>query len=612
MDVKNKPAERRARTGRRSSLMGGEIRALLVVGLLGVLGAGAWAVYYAGSRETASASRELAGAVVSSCESLLVGENLSQLRRHIVSIGALPTVQHCSVTLPDGSVIAHSSPSSVELAPVPAEWAGAATLLSERRDPGTDGLVMTRPLMITGRGEGTLEIAFSPSGMSVWDPGLLLGEGAVAGLSLLGVVLVLARARARLRGVQMVRGALLEAGRGVRSRELLSVDERFGAEARAWMGLLTDYESLRASRADESVDAALTSSATGAGPLGEAFDALWQGVLILERNGSVMYANGAASVLLQAKRDAMVGAPMSSMVQDPEALEALNSVLGGGSSGRRVVEIDRSSGNSGDESGGVLRLSLRSLSGEDGGAALALIEDVTQQRVADQARNAFVANATHELRTPLTNIRLYVEEAVDAESDEAVRGKALNVINSEARRLERIVSDMLSVSEIEAGSMALRESDVRTDALFEELERDFEASAQEKGIEMRFELPPKLPVLTGDRDKIAMALHNLVGNAIKYTPAGGDVVVRVEDSDGVFRVEVKDNGIGISDEDCQRVFEKFYRARDKRIKHVTGSGIGLALAREVIRLHGGDIEVESEMDEGSRFTLSLPAPAQAA
>jgi len=597
---------------RQSSLLTTEIRLLLLIGLISALGATAWAVI--ASMRLSGAEREngLVHATASASESLLLSGNLSQLRRHISTVGMLESVESCSVQMPDGTLIAHSSPGSVTLQDAPQTWDGAAPPESRTHDTRAGLTTVRVPLQISGRGNAILEVSLRPVGLSATDPILVVGEGAIAGLAIIGVLVVIARARGKVRALLAVRGALLDVQRGERTRESLLVDERFGPEARAWVAFLNEYDELANVSAETAVTDALESVGASGGALGEAIDALWQGVVILDYRGSILHANGAASVLLQAKRDSLVGSPMSSMIKDPEAIEAIEQVIKGGSSGRLVVEIDRSSGEGSAESGGVLRLSLRSLRGDDGGTALAVIEDVTQQRVADKARNTFVANATHELRTPLTNIRLYVEEAVDAEGNEAVRGKALNVINSEARRLERIVSDMLSVSEIEAGSMTLRESDVRTDALLEELERDFEASAQEKGIELKFDLPPKLPVLTGDRDKIAMALHNLVGNAIKYTPAGGVVDVKVSDADSTFRVEVKDNGIGISEEDCQRVFEKFYRARDKRIKHVTGSGIGLSLAREVVRLHGGEIEVDSEIDEGSRFTLSLPAPAQAA
>lgn len=241
-----------------------------------------------------------------------------------------------------------------------------------------------------------------------------------------------------------------------------------------------------------------------------------------------------------------------------------------------------------------------------------LIEDVTQQRVADAARNVFVAQASHELRTPLTNIRLYVEQLLDGEPTPDDRAQAINVISQESRRLERIVSDMLSVAEIEAGQLRIVEDDVRLDALFADLEADYRAQAEDKNLDLRFDLPPKLPVIQGDRDKIALALHNLIGNALKYTPAGGTVRVIVADDEQNLTVDVVDTGIGISPEDAERVFDKFYRAKDRRVAELTGTGLGLALAREVIRLHGGEVTVQSELDKGSTFTLSIPIHARAA
>src|SRR5438874_13283331 len=138
-----------------------------------------------------------------------------------------------------------------------------------------------------------------------------------------------------------------------------------------------------------------------------------------------------------------------------------------------------------------------------------IVEDITQQRVADEARNTFIAQATHELRTPLTNIRLYVETAIEeGDNNPAGRAKALNVINQEARRLENIVGEMLSVSEIEAGSFKLNRAEVRLDALFAAFTMDFEAQAQDKGINMKINLPPKLPAIHADRAKLTLTLHN--------------------------------------------------------------------------------------------------------
>jgi signal transduction histidine kinase len=125
-------------------------------------------------------------------------------------------------------------------------------------------------------------------------------------------------------------------------------------------------------------------------------------------------------------------------------------------------------------------------------------------------------------------------------------------------------------------------------------------------------MPPKLPVIRGDRDKIAMSLHNLIGNAFKYTPQGGSVTISVEESPTSLAVRVADTGIGIATEEAERIFEKFYRSKDRRIAKITGTGLGLSIAREVVRLHGGDITVDSHLDKGSTFTLTLPHLAQAA
>ena len=243
---------------------------------------------------------------------------------------------------------------------------------------------------------------------------------------------------------------------------------------------------------------------------------------------------------------------------------------------------------------------------------MVIVEDVTQQRAADAARDAFVAQATHELRTPLTNIRLYLEMLLEGEADAAEQERSLNVISQESRRLERMVGDMLSVAEIEAGSLKMHVDDVRLDQLLAELENDYQAQAAEARITLAFDLPPKLPVLRGDRDKIALCLHNLIANALKYTPAGGQVVVTAEDREDAFSVRVSDTGLGIAAEERERIFQKFYRAKDERIATVTGTGLGLALAREVARLHGGDITVDSEVNRGSTFTMTIPVTARAA
>jgi signal transduction histidine kinase len=171
---------------------------------------------------------------------------------------------------------------------------------------------------------------------------------------------------------------------------------------------------------------------------------------------------------------------------------------------------------------------------------------------------------------------------------------------------------MLSMAEIEAGSFKIKTDDVRLETVFEELRSDYQQQANEKQIELSLNLPPKLPVVRGDRDKMMLALHNLVGNALKYTPEGGRVTINVEVTAKQLLVSIADTGIGISPEDAERIFERFYRAKDPRVAKINGTGLGLTLAREVVRMHGGDITVESQIDQGSTFTMTLPVKLEAA
>jgi len=385
---------------------------------------------------------------------------------------------------------------------------------------------------------------------------------------------------------------------GGRNRGASPIFPAAGPETAAWNRLVSEASRCRRALAIEQAGKTIAAHGSGAG-LAAACDAMPQGLIVVDRQLHVRSANGAGAVLLGSAPDRIRGTDLGELLHDDGILAMVRAAVAGPHAGPSTVEIDPPSAGQ-----AVLRLSIRPM---DDGAAAIVIEDIAQQRVAAEARNSFLAKATHELRTPLMNILLYAENAMeDGEENAALRAQALNVINQEARRLENMVGEILSVSQIEAGASDLQIDDVRLDALFEDLEADYGLQAAEKAIAFLVNLPPKLPVIQGDREKIAVALHNLVGNALKYTPPGGKVEVNVAANHGQLVVAVIDTGIGISPADVERVFDKFYRAEDPRVADITGSGLGLALAREMARLHGGDISLQSEMDKGTTFTLTLP------
>lgn len=421
--------------------------------------------------------------------------------------------------------------------------------------------------------------------------------------------------RRALRPVGAITEALRQIGEGETDVEALRMAPAFGPIAEHWNRLLDERHQLHERARTQRVSEELNTHHARGGETQTLCDAIWQGLLLVDDKMKIRYVNGAAAVLLQTRREQLVGAEITKTLTDPMLIEAVRDVASGRSKLRGAIEVKRDARGDpkADADGGVLRFHVRPIRRDDSPAAMIVIEDITQQRAADEARNAFVAQAAHELRTPLTGIRLNVEQMVEeGESDAALRAECINVIGREARRLERIVGDMLSLSEVESGALSLHTDDVRLDALLKDLEEEFKAPAQDKEMTLRFDLPPKLPVIQGDRDKIVLAVHNVIANAIKYTPAGGEISVKVAEegvSGGVVVVEVADNGIGIKEDETELVFEKFYRAKDRRVSAITGTGLGLALARQVVRLHGGDITVKSQLDKGSTFTITIPAVA---
>ncbi len=236
-----------------------------------------------------------------------------------------------------------------------------------------------------------------------------------------------------------------------------------------------------------------------------------------------------------------------------------------------------------------------------------IIRDVTQQKMAEEMRDSFVDTATHELRTPLANIKAYAETLALADMIDVEQQKQfLNTINSEATRLARFVDDLLSVSSMEVGSMTLNKQVTELHRMLNEVLKKIKPQIEEKRLTFEVSIPEKLPEPRIDKDKIATVLVNLLGNAVKYTPSGGRVAFRVHATDQNLEIDVEDTGVGIAENELTKVFDKFFRSEDPRVQEQKGTGLGLALVQEVVRLHGGRVSVESEIDKGSTFQIVLP------
>lgn len=538
-------------------------------------------------------------------EPLLSAGEISGVRRLVSEAANEQGLESCLVEFADGAVLAATQASQITAVEVPEQW---PTLPLDTKDTESvvDGEVrIERVLVVPGKGRAMLRVAAAAESDTLARNDAVLGAAVIAGVALFGLLLAQRRLSRTVRGLEAIRSALRAVADGRDARGALDVHADLAPEAQAWNRVLHERDMYQRREVVIQAAAALNGGAVGApSEVGNTLDALWHGIVVIDHGGRVRFANGAAALLLGLRRDQIVGQDVATLSLPKDLQGPINDVVAGRARQRQIVEMEGKAPG-GDRT--VIRASIKPMRKEDSAAAIIVIEDVTQQRIADESRNALVAQATHELRTPLTNIRLYVETLVDdPDADTVTRGRALNVISQEVRRLERIVGDMLSVAEMEAGGLKLRSGDVRLETLFEELHEDFRAQAADKEIDLVFDMPPKLPVLQGDRDRIVLTLHNLVGNALKYTPAGGRVQVRVLETDEALRVDVVDNGIGIKPDEHEMVFERFYRAKDNRIGGIAGSGLGLALARQIARQHGGDITLTSQIDKGSTFSLVLP------
>jgi two-component system sensor histidine kinase SenX3 len=245
--------------------------------------------------------------------------------------------------------------------------------------------------------------------------------------------------------------------------------------------------------------------------------------------------------------------------------------------------------------------------GEHGHVAL-LVEDVTEARRVEAVRKDFVANVSHELKTPVGAMGLLAEALLDASNDpEAVRRFAGRV-QHEAGRLGRLVQELIDLSRLQGGDPLPEQDLVSVDRVVAEAVDSTRTAASARGITVVRGGERGLSV-RGSESQLVTAVGNLIGNAVSYSPERTRVAVAVRQREGVVEISVTDQGIGISEKDLERVFERFYRADPARSRATGGTGLGLAIVKHVATNHGGEVSVWSVEGSGSTFTLRLPAPA---
>jgi signal transduction histidine kinase len=259
--------------------------------------------------------------------------------------------------------------------------------------------------------------------------------------------------------------------------------------------------------------------------------------------------------------------------------------------------------------GEMFQLSLSNMKDGEGSVTgnIVLVKNITSEKSSENVQHEFMASVAHEFLTPLTTIKSYNEMLMDGEIDDREMQKEFyNTIAEETGRLSRLIQNLLNLAKIETGSLTLNTGLVKTDWLVDDCIAAVEPSAKKKRITIQKNLPDNFPSLLGDKELLKTAVINLLGNAVKYSPESASITFSLIDQDEMVLLEVIDTGYGVSEEDLPHIFDKFYRSKDPHIVEQMGSGLGLAMTLQIIQLHGGEIEVQSEIGEGSHFTISFP------
>jgi two-component system phosphate regulon sensor histidine kinase PhoR len=331
-------------------------------------------------------------------------------------------------------------------------------------------------------------------------------------------------------------------------------------------------------------------------------DLLSTGIVRLKDDLTVEMANGAAHAMLDRRPGTMIGRPALEAFVDSRIEGIARAAMEQGSAGGELVVHS-------DEGATVVVRARRSpVSG-----VWLVMEDVSELRRLQRIRAEFIDNLSHELRTPLSTISLLAETA-SREAGAAPRRirDRIAKIEVETGHLTQMVNELLDLSRIESGAAQLLLDEVDLGRVARATVERLRLFAERQGVALALDIPEDVPPIRGDEDRMGQVFINLLHNAVKFSPQGGEVTVGVHSSDGEVRGSVKDHGVGVPAADLARIFERFYKVDRARVRGRGGTGLGLSIARHIVESHGGRIWVESVEGEGSTFTFAIPvAPAAA-
>ncbi|MFC7366336.1 MULTISPECIES: cell wall metabolism sensor histidine kinase WalK [Bhargavaea] len=323
------------------------------------------------------------------------------------------------------------------------------------------------------------------------------------------------------------------------------------------------------------------------------------GVISTDRKGRIILINDTALGMLGVPREHVLNRPVPAVLglEQEHTFEDLVDM-------QEPVTIDFSD----EERPYILRANFSVIQKETGfvNGLIVVLHDITEQEKIEMERREFVSNVSHELRTPLTSMRSYLEALADgAWKDEEIAPSFLHVTQTETERMIRLVTDLLQLSRMDSREYELNTDIVDFVKFFHRIIDRFELM-KSKDVQFIRLIPPGPLYTELDMDKMTQVIDNIISNALKYSPDGGNVRFTVQAEDDHIKVAVSDEGMGIPETNVKRIFERFYRADKARSRAMGGTGLGLAIAKEMIGAHGGHIWAESEEGKGTTIFFTLP------
>ncbi|KKB37442.1 cell wall metabolism sensor histidine kinase WalK [Bacillus thermotolerans] len=323
------------------------------------------------------------------------------------------------------------------------------------------------------------------------------------------------------------------------------------------------------------------------------------GVVATDRKGRVILINEPAARLLNVSRETVISQPITSVLGLEEEY-SFDDLLNEQDS----VILDYGA----DDQPYILRANFSVIQKETGfvNGLIAVLHDITEQEKIEAERREFVTNVSHELRTPLTTMRSYLEALAEgAWQDPDIAPHFLEVTQTETERMIRLVNDLLQLSKFDSRDYQLTKKDVDFTEFFNKIIDRFEMT---KSQEVTFKRQlPRYPIYVEiDTDKLTQVIDNIISNAMKYSPEGGQLTFKVEENTDNIKVSIRDQGMGIPKKNINRIFERFYRVDRARSRKMGGTGLGLAIAKEIVTAHGGHIWATSTEGKGTTICFTLP------